>query len=250
MIYILLPAYNEEEGLEKLLVRIDRLAKTFFSEYKLIIVNDGSSDHTVQVIQTHLKEMPIELINFEKNKGITEVFMVGFKRVCKLGKDNDICITLDSDNTQSPFVILDILQKLNERFDLVVASRFAKGGGMVGAPFFRKLLSLGVAYLLRKTIPIKGARDYSTFYRGYRVGLIRKAFNQYGDNLLEGHGFSGMANMLIRLCSMTDKVTEVGLVLRYDLKEGGSGMNILKTVKGYLKLLYINIRKQRNIQLI
>ena len=131
MLFILLPAYNEEEGLEKLLDRIHRIMEAFSIQYKLFIINDGSVDRTSYVIQSYSKIMPIELINFENNRGITEVFRVGFKRICEIGSDDDICITMDSDNTQNPYVILDIIKKLNESSDVVIASRFKKGGKMV-----------------------------------------------------------------------------------------------------------------------
>jgi dolichol-phosphate mannosyltransferase len=237
MLYIVLPAYNEEEGLEKLLERIRRIAQAFSLDYQLLVINDGSTDHTPLVVESFAKVMPIELINFETNRGITQVFRTGLKRVCELGQEEDICITMDSDNTQNPYVILDILKKLEEPLDMVIASRFEPGGKMVKAPWLRKLLSLGVAWLLKHVIPIPGVRDYSTFYRGYRVGLLKRGFARYGEALIEGYGFSGMADLLIKLSMLTHRIGEVPLVLRYDLKEGGSGMRILRTIWGYLDLI-------------
>lgn len=238
MLFILLPAYNEEEGLEKLLDRIHRIARTFSIQYKLIIVNDGSIDHTAAVIESYSKIMPIEFINFSKNHGITEVFRTAFKRVCDIGQDEDICITMDSDNTQNPYVMLDIINKLNQSYDVVIASRFQKGGKMVGAPLMRRIMSLGVAFLLKRLVPIDGVRDYSTFYRGYRVKILKQGFCRYGDDLVEGYGFSSMANMLIRLRKITDRFEEVPFILRYDLKEGGSGMKINRTIAGYLNIFW------------
>ena len=237
MIYILLPAYNEEEGLEKLLERIKRIGRSYSLEYQVLIVNDGSSDHTAEVVKSYADDMPIELVNFESNKGITEVFRTGFKRVSETGGEEDICITMDADNTQNPYVMLDIFRKISQGFEVVIASRFEEGGGVVKAPWFRMLLSLGVAWLLKKLVPIPGVQDYSTFYRGYKVGILKKALVLHGDSLLEGHGFSGMADLLIKISKLTDKIGEVPLVLRYDLKEGGSGMRIFRTIRGYLLLI-------------
>jgi dolichol-phosphate mannosyltransferase len=245
MIYIVLPAYNEEEGLEKLLERIRRIGRAYSLEYQLIIVNDGSSDHTAQVVESYADVMPVELINFEKNRGITQVFRTGFKRVCELGEDEDICITMDADNTQNPYVILDIVKKISQGFDIVIASRFEEGGKVVKAPWFRMLLSLGVAWLLKHFVPIKGVQDYSTFYRGYRVKILREAFARHGEALIEGHGFSGMADLLIKASKITDRIGEVPFVLRYDLKEGGSGMRIFRTIGGYLLLIRKHYKFQK-----
>ena len=242
-----MPAYNEEEGLEFLLNRIERITTAFKIKHKVIIVDDGSTDHTVSVIKSYSNKMLIDIIHFEQNKGIEEVFRTGFKKICQEGNDEDICITMDSDNTHNPYVILDILSKLNDSknfYDIVVASRFERGGGMVGTPFIRQLLSIIVSHILRKVIPIRGIKDYSSFYRGYRVGIIRKGFEVFGESLIKGHGFSSMANMLINLSTMTHCMIEVPLVLRYDLKEGGTGMRIFKTIKGYLGIIFSQIRKR------
>lgn len=244
MLFILLPAYNEEEGLEKLLDRIYRIMKAFSIQHKLIIVNDGSTDRTAAVIESYSKTMPIEVITLRNNCGITEVFKIGFKRVYEEGKDEDICIVMDADNTQSPYVMLDIINKLNRSFDVVIASRFQKGGKMVGASLLRNIMSIGVAHLLKWCVPIDGVRDYTSFYRGYKVKILKKAFDFYGDSLIEGHGFSSMANMLIKLRKITQKFGEVPFILRYDLKEGGSGMKIIRTIGGYLTIFWQVIRRK------
>tara|TARA_Y100001960_G_C14540453_1_gene760606 strand:- start:38 stop:790 length:753 start_codon:yes stop_codon:yes gene_type:complete len=242
--FILLPAFNEEEGIEKLLERLIRITRTFLKEYRIIIVNDGSSDHTLDVIECFRENLNIEIISFNKNRGIVDVFRQGFQKVCEEGDDGDICITMDSDNTQNPYVINDILEKMNDGYDIVIASRFVEGGKVVGAPWFRNLLSNGVAFLMRRIAAVPGVTDYSTFYRGIRVGLLRRGFERYGDELISGHGFSGMANLLVRLCPFAIRTGEVPFILRYDLKEGGTGMRILKTIQGYL-ILFVNILKEK-----
>jgi dolichol-phosphate mannosyltransferase len=251
MLYIVLPAYNEEEGLEKLLERIRRITRANAIAYQLLIVDDGSRDHTAQVVQSFAIDMPIDLLSFGSNAGVTEVFRTGFRRVCDQGADDDICITMDADNTQNPYVMLDVLEKLHNGCDLVVASRFAPGGGMVKAPFVRCVLSLGVAWLLRHAIAIDGIKDYSTFYRGYRVKLLKRGFAMYGGDLIRGEGFSGMADMLIKLCGLAgNRVGEVPLVLRYDLKEGGSGMRIFRTIRGYIGVIARHHRFARHARIV
>lgn len=249
MIYILLPAYNEEEGLEYLLDRIKRITTGFSIEYKVVIVDDGSTDHTGMVIKSYSNNMPIDNIRFDKNMGITQVFKEGFKRVCGLAGDDDICVTMDSDNTQNPYVMLDMIKAMDgpQKPDIVIASRFAKGGGTVGAPLVREWLSMGVSHILRRLIAIKGLKDYSTFYRAYRMKVIKEGFGKYGEAFIEGHGFSAMARFLIRLSTITDRIQEVPFVLRYDLKEGGTGMNIPRTIWGYLDIMRRYLRNGKDL---
>ena len=69
MIYILLPAYNEEEGIERLLERVYRIQKSFKFDLRLIVVNDGSHDNTKMVIESFKEYLDLEVINFETNMG-------------------------------------------------------------------------------------------------------------------------------------------------------------------------------------
>ncbi|MFQ5672484.1 MAG: glycosyltransferase [Nitrospinales bacterium] len=236
MIYILLPAYNEEEGIEKLLERLIRITQTFIQDYKIIIVDDGSTDHTLQVIECFKDKLNIEIISFPENKGIVEVFRAGFKKVCDEGTDDDICITMDSDNTQTPYIILDIVEKMRSSYDIVIASRFAEGGELIGVTWFRYILSFSVAFLMGRIARIPGVTDYSSFYRGIQLKVLKRAFEKHGDDLIAGKGFSGMGGLLVKLRPFSQKIGEVPLVLRYDLKLGKSGISIYKSIVGYLEL--------------
>lgn len=239
MIYVVMPAFNEEEGLEKLLNRIKTVMEYEKYDYKVVIVNDGSVDRTEYVLICHKSALPLEYYNMEKNSGITDVFRRAFSIVLAEAKDDDIVIALDSDNTQSPYVMIDLIRSIKNGYDLVIASRFVPGSRVIGVPFFRNILSNGVTLILGTLFPYGEIKDYSTFYRAYRVSMLKEANTKMEINeLIKGHGFSSMASFLLKLCYLCKpKVKEVPITLRYDLKEGGSGIRIFKTIKGYLKLI-------------
>ena len=242
MIYILLPAYNEEEGIERLLERVYRIQKSFKFNLRLIVVNDGSHDNTKMVIESFKEYLDLDVINFETNMGIENVFYEGFKRVNELSDNKeDICITMDSDNTHNPYYLVSIINKLKEPCDIVIASRFLKGGGMQGVPFYRKILSDAASFLMKKFVGIPNITDYSTFYRGYKVYVINEALKKYDKDLIDGEGFSCIINMLVKLNKMGYKFGEIPFILKYYLKEGSSGIQIFKTIKGYLKIIYRHI---------
>jgi|TARA_B100001964_G_scaffold94504_1_gene105970 dolichol-phosphate mannosyltransferase len=243
MIYILLPAYNEEEGIERLLERVYRIQKSFEFDLRLIVVNDGSHDNTQMVIESFKEYLDLEIINFETNMGIENVFYEGFKRVNELSDNKeDICITMDSDNTHNPYYLVSIIYKLKGPCDIVIASRFLKGGGMQGVPFYRKILSDVASYFMRKFVGIPNITDYSTFYRGFKVYTIKEALKKYDRDLIKGEGFSCMINMLIKLNQMGYKFDEIPFTLKYYLKEGSSGIQIFKTIRGYLKIIYRHLQ--------
>ena len=146
----------------------------------------------MDVIQSYSNEMNIHIIRFQRNRGVTEAFREGFKWVCDKGADSDLCITFEADNTNDPYVMLDIIKKFNQGYDVVIASRFQEGGGMVGVPKIRYFLSCAVSFILRTFFPIPGVRDFSIFYRGYRVGVLRQAMETFGEDFLRGEGFTSV----------------------------------------------------------
>ena len=105
-------------------------------------------------------------------------------------------------------------ERRREGQDIVIASRFAKGGTMVGCPFVRAVFSYGIAWILRLAIGLPGVKDYSTFYRAYRINVLSQGFERYGDGLLAGKGFAAITALLIKLGNVTKRMCEVPFVLR------------------------------------
>jgi len=248
-IYVILPAYNEEEGLEKILDRIRKAIDFLGLDYEILIVNDGSKDRTALISNIFEKlDKRISLKSLDQNQGITTVFRTGFKHVLKKVKSKDVIISLDSDNTQSPYAIVDMIEAIRSGADLVIASRFVPNAKVQGVPKYRIFLSNSVATIMGYLFPYPGLKDYSTFFRAYKGSLILNSIKNEDDidRTIEGHGFSSMAGFLMHLVyNSKPKIKEVPINLRYDLKEGGSGIKIFKTIKGYL-ILFQKLLKIKN----
>jgi dolichol-phosphate mannosyltransferase len=78
-------------------------------------------------------------------------------------------------------------------------------------------LSWGAGKLFRVCYPIHGVRDYTCGYRAYRAGFLRRAFEN-DKYFIDQPGFSCMIDILLKLDRLGAIMTEVPLVLRYDLK--------------------------------
>ena len=241
MNYVVLPAFNEEKGIGAVLAKIQEIAARNSSEkWKVIVVDDGSKDRTSQIARTFQGKLDLHVIQFPQNQGVAEVFRQGFGYVTTDSHDpqNDICILLDSDNTQDPEVMLTMIQKIRGGKDIVIASRFEGNGCMIGCPFQRQLFSYGISWILRMLVRFPTVKDYSTFYRAYRVSVLQDASERYGKAFFEGKGFAVAAGMLLKLGNITREFAEVPLILRYDLKGGSSGNKIMKTIQGYVGLIW------------
>lgn len=244
MIIILLPAYNEERDIRKLILRIHAAMQAGGMNYKVIVVNDGSTDGTVSAVTACQKEMPVELIDHGVNKGLGQAMLTGFRHVAMRLENEDVLVTMDADNTHDPNLISAMVEKVRGGADLVIASRYETGGEEIGLSGLRSFLSRGASGLLGLLFPLAGAKDYTCGYRAYRGSLVKDAFRIYGDKMVEERGFTCMAEILIKMRAMNARVVEVPLVLRYDLKSGRSKMKVLRTILRYFVLIARNLAHQ------
>lgn len=240
MIYILLPAYNEALALPALLDGIRNVRWPNDESYTVVVVDDGSTDATVPVCRERWDDMPLEVICHGRNLGLGSAMLTGLKHCLSRCGDSDAVVALDADNTHMPSLMPEMVRTLRSGSDVVIASRYADGGKEIGLAGTRKILSRGASTMLRVAFPISGARDYTCGYRAYSCRILDRAFRAYPEGLIQEKGFVCMAELLIKLGTVGAKVTEVPLVLRYDLKTGASKMKVLRTICRYFRLITIN----------
>lgn len=237
-LYIVLPAYNEEESLGNLLDRIRYyLIDSGIDDYEVLVVNDGSTDRTAEILEGYRQTMPLRVISHETNKGLGQTIRDGLKQASEAATDNDIVITMDADDTHTPGLIYRMVNTVREGYDVVIASRYQKGARVYGLSFYRQILSLAASYTFRLFMPIQGVRDFTCGYRAYRAQVLKKAFARYGDQFIDQKGFQAMVDILLRLRTLNLIFGEVPFILRYDMKQGTSKMNIKSTILKTLQLI-------------
>lgn len=234
-LWVVLPAYNEEEALGPLLERI--AASTVGLDYEVIVVDDGSRDRTAEIAAEAARRMPLRLERHAVNQGLGATIRDGLLEACRLARPEDAIITLDADNTQPPELFAAMLERLRGGDDVVVASRYRPGSRVVGVPLSRRAASYWGGWLFRILFPIRGVRDYTCGFRAYRAGALQKAIARHGDAFFDQDGFQCMVDILLKLRRESLRMSEVPLVLRYDRKEGASKMNVGQTARSTLALV-------------
>lgn len=234
---VALPAYNEAESLGQLIPRIDQALRESFWDYDILVVDDGSSDDTVEVARELQAHYPVRIVCHQGNQGLGAAITTCLTRGVEGLADDDIVVAMDADNTHPPQLITRMVPMIREGHDIVIASRFQTGGRVVGLAWHREMLSLGARFFMRTLLPIKGCRDYTCGYRAYRVGLVKEAIRKHDGQLVHEAGFACMADLLLMLASMGAIVGEVPLLLRYDFKRGVSKMRILQTVRRTFRMV-------------
>lgn len=237
-VFLVLPTYNEEGNIGRLLDRIEgTMIKFSLTPYEIILIDDGSNDSTKKIVISRSKKMPIIFEKHDKNMGLGATIRDGLYIASKLASDGDILITMDADDTHTPKLIIRMVRMISEGYRVVIASRFQPGSKTIGVPLIRKILSFGASWLFRLIMPINGVRDYTCGYRAYSSKVIKNAINRYGKNFIDQDGFQCMVDILLKFRKTNITFGEVPLILRYDSKKGKSKMNIFATIKNTMVLL-------------
>jgi dolichol-phosphate mannosyltransferase len=234
--HIVLPAFNEEKSLPPLLRRLSGINNTYEGEMVAWVVDDGSNDRTADIASKGAPGLAINLVSHEKNLGLGQAVMTGIMAALQKASNDDAVVVMDADDTHDVTVIESMIDLINAGGDIAVASRFSPGGDDSTAPLFRRILSRGAAVVFKTILPVKEIEDFTSGYRAYRAGLLRRAVRHWGERLIEEQGFACMVELLLKLRYLHPVIYETPLVLRYDRKQGKSKLKLVKTMVQYFKL--------------
>jgi dolichol-phosphate mannosyltransferase len=242
MIFVLLPAYNEEESLPRLLPKLADVFDSLGIEYLVLVCSDGSQDRTAELLEKYSQEMAIRILTHKINRGLGETSRDLFELAAELARPDDILVRMDCDDTHEPKYIPTMIEKIREGYDVVVASRFLPGGGQVGVSRYWAFVSYAANLFMRVVFPVKGLREYSCGFRAYRAEIIQEALRVFGDRFIQlrGLGFTATLEKVVKLKMLGARFAEIPFVLRYDQKLSGSKMVGSITTFGYftMALLY------------
>jgi dolichol-phosphate mannosyltransferase len=236
-VIVVLPSYNEGPNLGPLFAGIDACTGNARLRYEIVLVDDGSSDITADVLDECRGKYPLTVVQHQRNRGLAETVRDGLLEALQRADDADVIVTMDADGTHIPGVILGMMTLIDGGCDVVVASRFRRGATVCGVPFYRQVLSVGASWLCRVLFPTRGVRDFTCGYRAIRASVLRQALQKYGEQLFDEQGFSCTMDLLLKLRRMKIVFGETPINLRYDLKEGESKMHVSSTIQRTLVLM-------------
>lgn len=237
-IRIVLLAYNEADSIASVLIRLNEHLTNDQSNFRLYVVNDGSTDDTLSIVEKLSAEMPLTLLNHVTNMGVARAFDTGLREAARDSDNNDVIITMEADGTSVPELVSVMSGKISRGFDIVCASRYCQGGGLPNFPWSRRFLSVNANRLLRLLFPIKGVSDYTLFFRAYSAALLKVAFQHYGSNFIASTGFVSNAEMLIKLRTFSPKATECPMIYDYSVKKSSSKMRVWTNTIEYLRTIW------------
>lgn len=147
MISIVIPTYNERDTISELIRRILDVCKSYNIE--IIIVDDNSPDGTGSIAEDLSKKYPLKVIHRERKLGLSSAVLEGIST----SSGDRICV-MDADLSHPPEIIPRLIEE-SKNADIVIASRYIKGGSIKNWPLKRRLISLGATLLARPLAKVK-----------------------------------------------------------------------------------------------
>ncbi|NPA85664.1 MAG: glycosyltransferase family 2 protein [Crenarchaeota archaeon] len=152
---IVVPTYNERDNVPVLAKRLDEALGRAGIDFELIIVDDDSPDGTAEVAKKlKLKHGKVKVFVRKGEKGLASAVLKGFELA-----EGKYLVVMDADLQHPPEVVPELVEKLEEGCDLVIASRYAHREGVRGWNPVRKIISRGATLLAKLLVP---ATKYTT----------------------------------------------------------------------------------------
>lgn len=172
-ISVIVPLFNEEESLPELYAWIKRVMDEHNFSYEIIFVNDGSTDHSWNVIEKLQKEAEgrVKGIKFRRNYGKSPALYCGFKKA-----EGDVVITMDADLQDSPDEIPELYRMITEDgYDLVSGYKQKRYD-----PLSKTIPTKLFNATARKVSGIHNLHDFNCGLKAYRKEVI-KNIEVYGE---------------------------------------------------------------------
>lgn len=167
---IVIPLYNEEESVAELLNKIEKTMSALDFSYELILVDDGSTDRTWNIIETMAGAYPnLRALKFRGNFGQTSAMVAGFDHA-----SGEIIVTMDGDLQNDPSDIPKLLSKIDEGYDIVSGWRKDRKDH-----FSRVLPSRVANYIISASTGVR-LHDYGCSLKAYKAECI-KPLKAYGE---------------------------------------------------------------------
>jgi len=200
---VIVPTYNERENIEALVAQLLALPVGV----QVIVVDDNSPDGTGDLADRLAAEHPSRVwpIHRPGKLGLGTAYIAGFRRA--IAERADLICTMDADFSHHPRYIPLLVDKIGQGYDLVIGSRYVRGGGTSGCAPQRILLSWGANAFARTLLGLR-AHDTTAGFRCYR----REVLESLDLDEIKASGYSFLIEMLYRVQRAGWRVGEVPIL--------------------------------------
>lgn len=226
---VLIPTYNERENIENLICEIVKLAPNFY----VLVVDDSSGDGTAEILDRIAQANPRVFLmhrSGERGRGISG--REGFKRA--LQEKPDYIIEMDADFSHDPKYIPVFLEEIRN-CDVVIGSRFIKGGKAPGRKSLRNCLSWWAQFFSKLVLGLKIA-DATSGFRCFKRYVLESL--DWDDLISRGPAIVEEMNYHIQKKGF--RIREIP-ILFYPRTAGHSKLNIIKLFGVFCTLIRVRL---------
>ena len=249
-VVVIIPTYNEQANIVPVvreLARVFRQIKSF--NFHILFVDDNSPDGSAKVISTEIKRHAhIRLLSNKRKGGLGHAYKKGMRyAIQKLHAD--IIVQFDGDLSHDPNKLPAMLDKIEGGSDMVLGSRYMRGGGIPPHwPPDRKFLSIVGNLFIRLVMFNFKVHDWTTGYRVITKELVEKILPVLRHSAF--NGYTWQIGFLVKSIQAGFKVDEVPFVFK-DRTEGHSKLGpeyIFNTVRYIMKVRIEEILRNRLVK--
>src|SRR5688572_10804349 len=223
MIYVCIPSYNEAPTIGLPLWKIRQVFAGFQREYQLLVLDDGSTDATGEVLERYTRVLPLSVMRHKERQGyalsVEELLRQAVERTDR--PKRDCAILMHADFAHGPNFIPDLVRRIESGADIVIAE-----GKLQGEPSrTRRLVRRLAPALLRGVVSVPGVSDVVSGFAIFRLVTLRNAFRSQPPPLLTTQGWAANAELYDRAARHARRLECIPVVERRDLRQRPSRLN-------------------------
>lgn len=217
MLYLAIPAHNEDATIGVLLWRLRTVLAEFPREYEVVVYDDASTDETAAVAEQYTHAMPVTVLRGATPVGYAGAVNALARHIAGLTRypRRDAMLLLQGDFTDPPGIVPEFARRFEGGADLVVGERTA----VVDAPVPVRRLFTAAGWALRPFVRVDGLRDLTGSMRLIRISALRDLLRTVGDRAVcEGDSWTANADLLLQLVPHARRIETVPVEPTYGVR--------------------------------
>ncbi|MGE0442055.1 MAG: glycosyltransferase family 2 protein [Gemmatimonadales bacterium] len=214
MIYVCIPCRDEAETIGLVLWKVRKAFEALGREYHVLVGNDGSTDHSAEVLSTYEQVLPVTILT-TSGQGYAATAESLLRKAVELSDRprRDGAVLMQGDLSHNPDYLGDFVRRLESGADLIVGEGQIDPAWDRGYRWARKWS----AWLLRRTAGVDGVKDPTSGFLGFRLATLKLLFQKEGRTLVSD-GWAVNAELAGRAAVHARRIETVSFAERHDLK--------------------------------